>query len=174
MPVSGRTITLELRQEIEDFLYLEAELLDRCAFEQWLQLFTEDASYRMPVRTTHERRLQDREFDESFGHFDETREMLGMRVRRLSSRTAWAEDPPSRTRHFVTNLRIRATTKSDEILATTNLLVYRNRGDSPQHDLLSAERHDLLRRTESGWKISERRIYLDQATLGTLNLSIFL
>lgn len=159
---------------IRAFLYKEAELLDNREFEQWLQLWTEDAAYRMPVRVTRDRRESVGEFLEDFAHFDETREMLEMRVRRLGTRAAWAEEPPSRTRHFVSNVRVSRSQTESEYLVRANLLLYRNRGDSPHHDLLSAERHDRLVLETGGWRIRERIIYLDQTTLGTLNLSIFL
>jgi 3-phenylpropionate/cinnamic acid dioxygenase small subunit len=166
-------VSESVRREIKDFLYDEADLLDRGEFEQWLELFTEDATYRMPLRVTHDKAHRDEEFDDNFGHFDETKEMLAMRVKRLGTRSAWAEDPPSRTRHFVSNLRV-SSLAADEVSAKTNLLLYRNRGDSPQHDILSAQRVDQLRKTAEGWRLCSRVIYLDQATLGTLNLSIFL
>jgi len=159
---------------IRAFLYKEAELLDNREFEQWLQLWTEDAVYRMPVRVTRDRRDSVGEFLDDFAHFDETREMLEMRVRRLGTHAAWAEEPPSRTRHFVSNVRVSRSATGPEYLVRANLLLYRNRGDSPHHDLLSAERHDRLVMEAGGWRIRERVIYLDQATLGTLNLSIFL
>ena len=86
---------------------------------------------------------------------------------------AWAEEPPSRTRHFVSNIRVKT---ADEGAATvhSNLLLFRNRGDSAAHDLISAERHDRLRREYDDWRLAERLILVDQATLGTLNLAVFL
>ena len=163
----------QIFREIEAFLFYEAEMLDTQQFDTWLSLWTDDASYRMPVRVTHDKRQAEEEFVTHFGHFDETREMLEIRVRRLSTKTAWAENPPSRTRHFVSNIRVVAEGNS-VFSVRNNLLLYRNRGDSAEHDLLSAERHDVLRKVEDKWQISERCIYLDQSTLGTMNLSIFL
>ncbi|PCI66835.1 MAG: aromatic-ring-hydroxylating dioxygenase subunit beta [Piscirickettsiaceae bacterium] len=167
------SINESLFREIEAFIYREAELLDNHQHGEWLELWDEQASYRMPVRVTHTKRQHDQEFQENFGHFDETKEMLGMRVKRLSTSTAWAEDPQSRTRHFVTNLRINELDNGQYELKT-NLMLYRNRSDNAGHDILSAERHDTLHKVEGEWRILKRVIYMDQATLGTLNLSIFL
>lgn len=167
------SINESLFREIEAFMYHEAELLDTHQHADWLELWDEQGRYRMPVRVTHTKRLQKDEFQEDFGHFDETKEMLGMRIKRLSTSTAWAEDPPSRTRHFVSNLRIKAL-DNERYQIKTNLMLYRNRSDSANHDLLSAERHDTLHKVNGEWKMLERVIYIDQATLGTLNLSIFL
>ena len=157
--------------EIAAFLYHEAELLDNGHLEQWLGLLTADIRYRMPVRVTGGRGIA--EFDPASTHFDETRDTLEMRVRRMASGMAWAEEPPSRTRHFVSNIRVKT---ADEGAATvhSNLFLFRNRGDSAAHDLISAERHDRLRRVYDDWRLAERLILVDQATLGTLNLAVFL
>lgn len=162
-----------MRREIEEFLYLEADLLDRGEFDLWLGLFTDDAIYQMPVRTTHDKNQCDHEFSNAAYHFNETKEMLDMRIRRLGTKTAWAESPPSRTRHFVSNLRI-ARLDDQIVKAYTNLLLYRNRGDSPEYDLLSAQREDQLIKKPDGWRLTQRLVFLDQATIGTLNLSVFL
>jgi len=166
-PVDERTL-----RRVAAFLYHEAELLDRGHFEDWLAVLTDDVRYRMPIRVTQEHRKKD-EFSASMSHFDETRQTLGMRVARLCSATAWAEKPPSRTRHFVTNIRVVAATDT-ALEVHSNLLLYRNRGDSPDHDLLSAERHDCLREDGSKLKLASRLILLDQTTIPTLNLAIFL
>lgn len=154
------------------FLYYEAELLDNGEFENWLGVLTDDVRYRMPVRVTHENRKEN-EFNTRMSHFDETRQTLEMRVARLCTATAWAEKPPSRTRHFVTNIRVvSATDNTFEV--KSNLLLYRNRGDSPEHDLLSAERHDYLREVGERMKLASRLILIDQSSLSTLNLAVFL
>ncbi len=166
-------VTDSLFREIEAFIYHEAELLDNHQHNEWLDLWDEKASYRMPVRVTHTKRQKDQEFQEKFGHFDETKEMLGMRVKRLGTSTAWAEEPQSRTRHFVSNLRINAL-ENEQYALKTNLMLYRNRLDDAGHDLLSAERLDIIHLVNGQWRFLKRTIYMDQATLGTLNLSIFL
>jgi len=162
-----------VRQEIDSYLFREAQLLDSGRFEDWLETLTEDVVYRMPLRVTRERRSAN-EFAGEMAHFDESRASLEMRVKRLGTRQAWAETPPSRTRHFVSNVRSWHGDCDDEFLVYSNLLLYRNRGDSPDHDLLSAERRDQLRRVDGELKLAVRTILLDQSTLGTLNLSVFL
>jgi 3-phenylpropionate/cinnamic acid dioxygenase small subunit len=99
---------------------------------------------------------------------------LELRVRRLETEYAWAEDPPSRTRHFVTNVRIAEGEEEDEVAVRSNLLLYRSRGSVPHYDLLSAERKDVLRKEEDQWKLRRRVILLDHAVLTTHNLSVFL
>ena len=86
------------------FLVEEAALLDAADFAGWLGLLCEDIRYVMPVRVTTARGA---DFDSlaGMGHFDEDMYALRKRVQRLATDHAWTEDPPSRTRHFVTNVR---------------------------------------------------------------------
>ena len=131
------------------------------------------AEYVMPVRVNRERGEGDGFSEEAF-YFEETRGSLELRVRRLETEYAWAEDPPSRTRHFVTNVRVAPGEEEDEVAVRSNLLLYRSRGSDPRHDLISAERKDVLRKEDGQWKLKKRVILLDHSILTTHNLSIFL
>ncbi len=98
---------------------------------------------------------------------------LRMRVKRLGTDFAWAESPPSRTRHLVTNVRVRATNNPHELDVLSYILVYRNRSSSATADILSGERNDLVRNVEGNWRLASRKILLDQVVVGSRNLSIF-
>ncbi len=91
-------------QDAHQFLVEEAALLDAGDFGGWLDLLTADIRYLMPVRVTTARGAG---FDSlaDMGHFDEDLYALRKRVQRLATDHAWTEDPPSRTRHFVSNVR---------------------------------------------------------------------
>ena len=99
---------------------------------------------------------------------------LELRIRRLDTDFAWAEDPPSRTRRFVTNVRVEDGEEEDELRVRSYLLLYRNRGDESAADLLSAERTDVLRNVDGRWLLRSRLIRLDQATVGTKNLALLM
>ncbi|RMG55093.1 MAG: 3-phenylpropionate/cinnamic acid dioxygenase subunit beta [Acidobacteria bacterium] len=161
----------QVYREVRDFLLREAELLDNGAYRDWLGCLTEDIRYQVPVRVTRDRGVES-EFVSEMGHLDEDHVSLEMRIMRLETEYAWAEDPPSRTRHFVSNIRVEPGDRDDEVKVKSNLLLYRTRGDDPHYDLLSAERHDVLRRINSQWKLARRLVLLDQTTIGTHNLSI--
>ncbi|HEU4344566.1 MAG TPA: 3-phenylpropionate/cinnamic acid dioxygenase subunit beta [Candidatus Binatia bacterium] len=161
----------ELEREVAEFLYREAELLDSNRLEQWLELLTEDINYEMPLRMTRERGQPD--VSSQTGHFSEDRRSLELRVKRLGTDFGWAENPPSRTRRFISNIRVENTADANEVKADSYFLLYRNRGSSTQADLISGERQDLLRRRDGGWKLASRLILVDQAVLGTRNLAIF-
>jgi len=158
---------------VEQFLYHEAALLDARQFEKWLDLFTDDATYEVPLRVTRESQVPT-ELSERGRIFWDSKETLAIRIQRLRSEYAWAEQPPSRTRHFVTNVRV---DRADDgmLQAKANVLVYRNRGDDPAFDLYAAERTDMLVGGESyGFRIRSRWLVLDQANLTGNSLSVFL
>ncbi len=163
----------EVRDEIEEFLLTEAELLDDRRYKDWLALFAEDLRYEMPLRVTREKGA-DWEIAPHARRIDDTIETLTIRVQRLDSEYAWAENPPSRTRHFITNVRVEPTEQPDEYRVRSNVLVYRSQGVSAEYNLLTADRRDLLRRTADGWEIARRTVVLDQTTLATHNLSFFI
>jgi len=163
--------------ELQSWLYREAELLDDGRFDEWLDLLSDEISYEAPVRLTKELGQGGESAYRATGrqyHFLENRHTLGLRVARLKTDFAWAEDPPSRTRRFVTNVRVRQGASPDEVEVRSNLLLYRNRGDETDADLISAERQDMLRDDGAGWRLVRRLILIDQAALGTKNLGIML
>ncbi len=165
--------SLETYWEVYSFLMREAELLDERCEREWLEsCITEDVEYLMPVRENRERGEGTGFSDESF-YFQETHGSLELRVRRLETEYAWAEDPPSRTRHFVTNVRVAGGDEDGEVAVKSNLLLYRSRGSDPTADLLSAERRDVLRREEDGLRLRRREILLDHSVVMTHNLSVF-
>ena len=170
---------LLVRQEVEEFLYREAELLDERRFEEWLALFTEDAHYWMPMRRNVPRDEPEREFTRSgadVNWFDEGKDTLTRRVRQILTGIHWAEEPPSRTCHVVANVQILGATPAgptpDEVTVKSRFVVYRNRVET-ETDFLVGKREDLLRRVDGGWRIARRKIVLDQNVLLAKNLTVF-
>ena len=154
------------------FLVEEAALLDAADYASWLNLLCEDIRYVMPVRVTTARGA---DFDSlaDMGHFDENMYALRKRVQRLATDHAWTEDPPSRTRHFVTNIRT-FRHRTSELRVESSLLLFRSRGDTREPDLISAGRTDLLRETGDGLRLARREILVDESVLRTQNLAVFL
>ena len=152
------------------FLVEEAALLDAADYSGWLALLTEDIRYVMPVQVTTARGAP---ASNGMGHFDEDMYALRKRVQRLATDHAWTEDPPSRTRHFVTNVRtFRA--EGDDLRVESALLLFRSRGDTREPSLISAGRTDLLRATADGLRLARREITVDESVLRTQNLAVFL
>jgi PAH dioxygenase small subunit len=168
-PCPSQTTTYEITR----FLYREALALDERRFRDWLDLLADDIRYEVPVRVTREG-LADWELAPTSRIFDEDRQTLEVRVRRLETDFAWAEQPPSRTRHFVTNVLVDLTEDADEFLVSSNVFIYRSRGDDPNPSLYSLFRKDVVRRRAGDWVLARRWAALDQSLINAHNLSIFI
>lgn len=156
--------------EILQFLYQEAEFLDDCRFREWLGLFTEDIRYTMPVRTTQFRSRGAGFQDVAF--IEDNFNSLTTRVERLLTDTAWAETPPSRTRHFITNVLVQPGQRTNEFAVRSSFMVTRSRG-SQGYQMFTGLREDTLRRLPSGeLRIAYRSILVDQTVITSTNLSI--
>lgn len=165
----------ELREAVEGFLYREARLLDEQHLHDWLDLVTEDIDYRVPVRTTRERGAEQSEFSREANVFKEEYASLDARVRRFDKEYAWSENPPTRTRRFVTNVEIVAVREADDELdVSSNVLVFRAKEDEVEPDFIAGRRADTLRRVDGELKLAERVVYLDHTVLDTRPLSVFL
>lgn len=170
----AEAVSTAARLAAEDFLIAEAALLDDRRFAEWLELFADDLEYVVPVRTTR-RTGNGSDVDWESRHFDDTKASMSLRVRRLTETdVAWAEDPPSFTRRMVSNFRYAPGPADTELTVKTNLLLFRSRGTKGTHDLIAGERTDVLRLVDGALKIAKRHVVLDQATLGTKNLGVFL
>lgn len=172
----NKAVSLELQNEIQQFYYREAQLLDHHDFETWFSLLEQDICYWMPIRTNHTTKERHLEYVPENGnaHFYETHESMRGRIRQRTSELNWAEDPLSRTRHIISNVIVRDGAEANSLEVASAFLLYRNRLER-QVDIFSGERRDVLRRSENGFgfKISKRTILLDQATLLANNLSVF-
>ena len=176
----------ETIHEIEQFMYQEARLLDDRRLHEWLELWTDDCHYWVPVRTTRYPRIskaisiadQDRYVEDEISKedelaiLDEDKDSLERRVARLDTGMAWAEDPPSRTRHLITNIEVIEGESSSEITVYSNFLMYRTRGETEQ-DFYVGKREDTLRRVDGAWKFCRRKAVLDQNVLLAKNVSNF-
>ncbi|SFQ89421.1 3-phenylpropionate/cinnamic acid dioxygenase, small subunit [Halopseudomonas formosensis] len=157
------------------FLYEEAALLDQLRLSEWGERLATDLVYTAPLRHTRLGVDHAKSFVRSVMHFhDDYRSIMG-RILRLSGQSAWAEDPPSRTRRLITNVLIRETANSNEFDVTSYMLLTRSRFSDHNVDVISCERRDLIRREADGsFKLARREALLDQSVIGTPNLAVFL
>lgn len=152
------------------FLVREAALLDNGLWREWLELFTQDVRYLVPVSVTTTARLG---AHGQMAHLDEDHYSLGKRIERLLSGHAWTEDPQSRTRHLVTNVLTFVSDSDDELRVDSTVLLFRSRGERPP-EYVCAGRSDVLRADGGDLYIRRREVHLDEAVLRTQNLAIFL
>ena len=159
--------------EVERFYCREARLLDDRTYHEWLDLFTEDTSYWMPIRRTKSTKELDQEFTArgAVAFFDDNRDTLALRVKKLETGYSWSEDPPSRTRHLISNVEILAI-EGEEMDVQTNFHLYRTRLNSEESAWIG-HRRDRLRRVGGALKISARSIFLEETVVLSPNLSSF-
>jgi p-cumate 2,3-dioxygenase beta subunit len=148
---------LPSRQEVEDLLYKEAALLDEWRLEEWLELLSDDAVYEIPPTDVPEGDARNTLFiiaDDAV--------RIRSRVKQLLGKSAWAENPQSRTRRMISNVRVLGA-DGDRVLATANFAVHRMRYESVDTYI---GRYDYkLVRVGNELKIKERRAVLDNEAL---------
>ena len=148
---------LPTRPEVEDLFYKEAALLDEWQLEEWLRLLTDNATYQVPPTDVPDSDPQSALFliaDDAF--------RIRSRVKQLLGKSAWAENPHSRTRRIITNVRILGS-DGDAILVTANFAVYRMRYESV--DTYVGRYEYKLVRVGDELKIRQRRAILDNEAL---------
>ena len=177
---------LLLKAEAEAFLHHEADLLDGRRFEEWLGLLTDDVKVWMPIVRNVSTADLDRELtveDADAAWIDEGIDTLRQRVKQLVTGVHWAEQPPSRTTHMISNLEVRTVIRRPgvepgdpdalaELETRCRFLLYRNRNEDEQ-DFFVGKRNDRLRRENGQWKLARREVYLDQNVMLAKNLSVF-
>lgn len=151
--------TPSLRELVEDFLFMEAELLDSWRLDEWVGLFAEDGRYVVPTTD-----LPDGDPKRDLVFIDDDITRLRARAARLNSRHAHREYPSSRTRRFVTNVRV-ADTGGGELSVTANVVVYRFRSGEGAPYVGSIQY--ILRRSGEDFRIAYRRAVLDMEALSS-------
>ena len=156
----------DLQHRVEQFLYREVRMLSEGRFEEWLDLFTDDTRYLMPIRETTATREDSERGDEFIPHVDDDKDFMAARVQRLRHRLAHAEQPPSRLRYFISNIEVDAAEQvgGDELDVRCNLMVYQSRLERTEK-VFVGRREDRLRFENGSYRISSRKVILDQSLL---------
>lgn len=157
MAVAAQQLQAITRQAIEDFLYAEAALLDEWRLDEWLELLTDDATYEVPSTDT-----PDGDPTNTLSLIADDIARIRSRVAQLLGKSAWAENPPSRTRRLLSNVRIRQI-EGEAIDVTANFVVYRLRFEHMdtyvgRYEYTLVQRHGRL-------KIHRRKAILDLEAL---------
>ncbi|MEC9281045.1 MAG: 3-phenylpropionate/cinnamic acid dioxygenase subunit beta [Chloroflexota bacterium] len=176
----------DVLRQVEQFLYREARLLDSRQFRQWIDLLADDLRYWIPMRSNrysaasksismldgsrYEEDDLSKQSDQAF--MDEDKGSLRRRVDRLDTGMAWAEDPPSRTRHLISNVEVEPGERESEVKVYSNFIMYRSRGET-EEDFYVGSREDVLRNVDGSWQLASRKIVFEQNVLSAKNLSNF-
>ena len=174
MPDSNALLPINhpLHAEIVQFLFHEADLLDTRRFSEWIELLAADMTYRVPLRngTEHTGEPSNGMLD----WYDDDLEAIRSRISRLATEFAYAEQPPSQTRHMITNIRVWSTSTPGQYDVASNILVNRYRGSQTTADVFCGERRDVVRKGDQAWRLAKRTVFLDQRVIGTGSIGIFL
>ncbi|WP_420176532.1 aromatic-ring-hydroxylating dioxygenase subunit beta [Luteococcus sp. OSA5] len=168
----------EVQRGIERFLYEEVQVLDDLEWGDWIDFFAEDLVYWAPVQEERYARERRENRIKKFGtsvYFEENKVQLTQRVDRLLTNMAWGEEPPSRARHVISNIRVTKGVREGEYVVKSNFYDYRSNGQR-YHDSITGERTDIIIKDENstwGYLIRERRILFDMAMILNKNLSLF-
>jgi p-cumate 2,3-dioxygenase beta subunit len=156
------------RQQVEDFLYHEAALLDAWKLDEWLALLTDNAVYRVPSNDRPEADPANTLF-----LIADDIHRIRARVTRLKDPKAHAEMPPSRTRRLISNVRILGQ-DMHTVKAEANFVVYRFRRNESVYQYVGQYRYTLQIEGNS-FRIASRVAILDAMELGSLaSVSIIL
>ena len=162
-----------LRQQFEDLLYREAWLLDHDRLEEWLDLLSEKIRYWAPVRADMNRGGEDFTPALRLGFFDDNKDGLRLRLARIRTGAAHADEPPSRVRHLITNvqvLQVLDAPDTETARVASNFIVFKSRRNR-EENLFVGCREDLWRRdVGAGWKLEERMILLDHNVIENITV----
>ncbi|CAN5860427.1 hypothetical protein BH10ACT9_BH10ACT9_08130 [soil metagenome] len=154
--------TLALLARVEQAYRSEAALLDAGDLAAWLEWLHPDFRYEVPIPVTREG-AGARGYSTRGLLAVETRPTIELWARRLSEdhiATAYAENAPNRTRHFVTNVQVEPTDNAAELRVVSNILLSWNwRGQPPA--FATAQRCDVLVDDGDDLILRDRRILLD-------------
>lgn len=162
--------------EITTFLALESELFDSRQFAGWVELVDEDFVYQVPVPLTPDNPVAPAYDDQAF-LIEETREtLIGHWFSRYEPEMweiAWAENPPVRFRHFITNVRVRQAEEADVFDVRSNAIVSAVRQSSPT-TTLHVERFDRVRRRDGELRLARRFAVTDESLIDFAQLRVIL
>ena len=158
----------DVRQEdVQDFLFREAALLDEWRLEEWEQLLTDDATYYVPPNDRH-----DGDHRSTLFTIADDRERIRQRVIRILDPNCHAEYPRSRTRRIIGNVRV-VGQDGDLITAVANFVCYRFRRHERIREYVGSYRY-ILKREQDSFRIKERRVFVDAQELGSLGSVSFI
>jgi 3-phenylpropionate/cinnamic acid dioxygenase small subunit len=174
MSLDTPTSQMETWFAVTQFYSREARYLDELQFFDWLACFDTSVRYWMPIVTNRVGRDVGKELSQrgELAHFEDDLTSLTNRVKRLLTGRAWAETPPGRTNHMISNVEI--TAEENGVLdVRSQFLIYRSHLEIDQ-EIFSGTRLDKLRLdADTGFKVMDRTIIIDHSVLTQKSLGIF-
>lgn len=159
-------LSFEDKYRIEEVLRREAHLLDERRFREWLDLFTDDAEYVIPLNEAVQGDMP------PAGHpiVKDGKDMLLARIVKDETGFNHAEIPTSMTCHLISNVVVDESPKEDAEVKSA--FIVRQARKLRDEAWWVGHRTDLFRRVDDRWRIAHRVITLD-TTLLPRGISIF-
>lgn len=145
------------RNEAEEFLFEEAALLDEWRLKEWLELMAPDAVYLIPALDAPQA-----EAAHSLYMVADDRKRLESRISQLLGRNNWSENPHSRTRRLVSNVRVVAVHEAEAEI-TANFAIWRFRNGASDN-FVGRYAYRVVREGNR-FLIRERKAVLDMEAL---------
>jgi benzoate/toluate 1,2-dioxygenase beta subunit len=154
-PVPKRANGFDLQHEVEQFLYRQADLLDRKQWQEWIDLFTDDGVYWMPPEPSYTT------WDGTPAIFAEDKNLMLVRMGRVLHPDAWSQRPLWGTNHVVSNVVLEKPSPSGDVIVRSRFHMMELRRDDVRHFAGSYLHH--LNKTKSGYRIKLQRVDMTNA-----------
>lgn len=171
----GKSASMQLTHDIQQHLYKEARLLNNEQLDLWYEGLADDLVYWAPTRENIFRKNQNKRSEFAVNRcalFDEDKNSIAIRMKRIDSGMCWTEDPPTRQVYAVSNVEAFHTERDDEFEVHSVVTLYRSRFERDESTLMG-RRKDILRQENGEFKLAARLVLLQQSTLLAKNLSCF-
>lgn len=160
-------LPLEAQRGVEQFLFLEARLLDERRFAQWLALWSPEGMYWIP-----------REHGQASpcDHISiawEDAMLREVRVGRLLHARNWSQLPPTRTARLIGNVMIDGETAAGDLVVHSSFQLSEWRNHEVQQHLAGACTHKLRRDAGGAWQLHMKRIDLVNCDARLPNIEVF-
>ena len=144
------------------FLSVEAEMLDRRAYREWLSILTDDIHYRVTAQISRDAG----DSVKDYAIIDEDTSALRATVEQIANpKLTHAENPPSFARRFFSGLSVERGRQPDEFVARASVMIFRTKPDLADGGLYVGFREDLLRKVDARWRLARRSVRLDHSIL---------
>lgn len=169
---------IELLHDVTQWLYREVDLLDYREYSEWLKLLHPEVRYFVPI-ARNVPRIRDNEYtreQQDNAWMDEGYSTIEKRIKQILTNIHWAEEPPSRVSHLITNtvlLSVEGEKGAREVTARSRVFVYQNRIDDEVIQFVG-KRIDTLVESENDWLLKHRTVHLDQSVLLAKALTVFI
>jgi 3-phenylpropionate/cinnamic acid dioxygenase small subunit len=145
-------LDVDLLREVEQFIYGEARLADELRYDEWEELWTDDAIYWVPANG------DDIDPTAQMSVVFDNRARIATRIKQLQTGKRHSQNPPSRLRRLVSNVELLDGDDDGDVLAGANFLIYESRERGVT--LWAGHSEYRLRRTDHGLMMAGKKVML--------------